>query len=130
MAGSALWRQLQQIQRELQDVETTTGQQIQSITWQIANILAEQSSIIDNYAASVQDYDLVAGTVTLSVSAHPAVFSSDAQAVFTARTASGERHSVEGVRTEDGSFQAEGWVVPMDGDLELSVTVTARGRQP
>lgn len=127
MAGSALWRQLQQIQRELQDVETTTGQQIQSITGQIANILAEQSSIIDNYAASVQDYDLVAGTVTLSVSAHPAVFSSDAQAVFTARTASGERHSVEGVRTEDGSFQAEGWVVPMDGDLELSVTVTAGG---
>ena len=127
LAGSALWNQLQQIQRELQEVETTTGQQIQSITDQIANILAEQANIIDSYAASVEDYDLSAGTVTLSVSAHPAVFSGDAQAVFTACTASGERHTVEGVRLEDGSFQAEGWVVPMSGDLDLSVTVTAGG---
>lgn len=127
VAGSTLWNQLQQIQRELQEVEATTGQQIQSITGQIANILAEQANIIDSYAASVEDYDLSAGTVTLSVSAHPAVFSGDARAVFTARTASGERYTVEGVRLEDGSFQAEGWVVPMSGDLELSVTVTTGG---
>lgn len=126
-AGSALWNQLQQIQRELQAVETTTGQQIQSITGQIAAILEEQNRLIDSYAASVQDYDLAAGTVTLSVSAHPAVFSGDAQAVFTASTAAGERHTVEGMRLEDGTFQAEGWVVPMGGDLELSVTVTAGG---
>lgn len=126
-AGSALWNQLQQIQRELQAVETTTGQQIQSITGQIAAILKEQNRLIDSYAASVQDYDLAAGTVTLSVSAHPAVFSGDAQAVFTASTAAGERHTVEGMRLEDGTFQAEGWVVPMGGDLELSVTVTAGG---
>ena len=126
-AGSALWNQLQQIQRELQAVETTTGQQIQSITGQIAAILEEQNRLIDSYAASVQDYDLAAGTVTLSVSAHPAVFSGDARAVFTASTAAGERHTVEGTRLEDGTFQAEGWVVPMGGDLELSVTVTAGG---
>lgn len=127
LAGSALWNQLQQIQRELQEVETTTGQQIQSITGQIATILAEQNSLLDSYTASVQDYDLAAGTVTLSVSAHPAVFSGDAQAVFTACTAAGERYTVEGVRLEDGSFQAEDWAVPMGGDLELSVTVTAGG---
>ncbi len=126
-AGSALWSQLQQIQRELQAVETTTGQQIQSITGQIATILAEQNRLIDSYTASVQDYDLAAGTVTLSVSAHPAVSSGDDQAVFTACTAAGERHTVEGTRLEDGTFQAEGWVVPLGGDLELSVTVTAGG---
>ena len=126
-AGSALWNQLRQIQRELQAVETTTGQQIQSITGQIAAILEKQNRLIDSYAASVQDYDLAAGTVTLSVSAHPAVFSGDARAVFTASTAAGERHTVEGMRLEDGTFQAEGWVVPMGGDLELSVTVTAGG---
>lgn len=126
-AGSALWSQLQQIQRELQAVETTTGQQIQSITGQIATILAEQNRLIDSYTASVQDYDLAAGTVTLSVSAHPAVSSGDDQAVFTACTTSGERHTVDGTRLEDGTFQAEGWVVPMGGDLELSVTVTAGG---
>lgn len=120
-AGSALWSQLQQIQRELQAVETTTGQQIQSITGQIATILAEQNRLIDSYTASVQDYDLAAGTVTLSVSAHPAVSSGDDQAVFTACTSAGERHTV------DGTFQAEGWVVSMGGDLELSVTVTAGG---
>lgn len=126
-ASSALWNQLQQIQRELQEVETTTGQQIQSITGQIASILAEQNNLIDSYTASVQDYDLTAGTVTLSVSAHPAVSSGDAQAVFTACTAAGERYTVEGARLEDGTFQAEGWAVPMGGDLELSVTVTAGG---
>lgn len=108
-------------------VETTTGQQIQSITGQIATIIAEQSNMIDNYTASVQDYNLTAGTMTLSVSAHPAVYSGDAQAVFTARTASGEQRSAEAVRLEDGTFQAEGWVVPMDGDVELSVTVTSGG---
>ena len=127
LAGSTLRNQLQQIQRELQDVETTTGQQIQSITGQIAAILAEQNNLIDRYTASLQDYDLSAGTVTLSVSAHPAVFSGDAQAVFAASTAAGERYTVEGVRLEDGTFQAEGWAVPMGGDLELSVTVTAGG---
>ena len=127
LAGSALWNQLQQIQRELQEVEATTGQQIQSITGQIAAILAEQNRLIDSYTASVQDYDLTAGTVTLSVSAHPAVSSGDAQAVFTACTAAGERYTVEGARLEDGTFQAEGWVVPMGGELELSVTVTAGG---
>ena len=126
-AGSALWSQLQQIQQELQAVETTTGQQIQSITGQIATILAEQNSLIDSYTASIQDYDLAAGTVTLSVSAHPAVSSGDAQAVFTAATAAGERHTVEGTRLEDGTFQAEGWVVPMGGELALSVTVSAGG---
>lgn len=127
LAGSALWSQLLQIQQELQMVETTTGQQIQSITGQIATIIAKQSNMIDSYTASVQDYNLAAGTMTLSVSAHPAVFSGDAQAVFTARTASGEQRSADAVRTEDGYFQAEGWVVPMDGDVELSVTVTAGG---
>ena len=45
----------------------------------------------------------------------------------TACTAAGERHTVEGTRLEDGTFQAEGWVVPLGGDLELSVTVTAGG---
>lgn len=127
LAGSALWNQLRQIRQELQMVETTTGQQIQSITGQIATIIAEQSNMIDNYTASVQDYNLTAGTMTLSVSAHPAVYSGDAQAVFTARTASGEQRSAEAVRLEDGTFQAEGWVVPMDGDVELSVTVTSGG---
>ena len=95
LAGSALWNQLQQIQRELQEVEATTGQQIQSITGQIAAILAEQNRLIDSYTASVQDYDLAAGTVTLSVSAHPAVFSGDARAVFTASTAAGDAEAAD-----------------------------------
>lgn len=38
LAGSALWSQLQQIRQELQAVEATTGQQIQSITSQITSI--------------------------------------------------------------------------------------------
>lgn len=38
LAGSALWSQLQQIRQELQAVEATTGQQIQSITGQITSI--------------------------------------------------------------------------------------------
>ena len=127
LAGSALWNQLQQIRQELQAVETSTGQQIQSITGQIATIIAEQSNIIDDYAASVEDYNLTAKTITLSVRVHPAAFSGDAQAVFTARTASGEQRSVEAVRTEGGYFQAEGWAVPMDGHVELTVTITDGG---
>ena len=127
VAGSALRNQLQQIRQELQAVETSTGQQIQSITGQIASILAEQNNIIDDYAASVEDYSLTAKTMTLSVRVHPAAFSGDTQAVFTARTASGEQRSAEAVRTEDGYFQAEGWAVPMDGHVELSVTITAGG---
>lgn len=127
LAGSALWNQLQQIRQELQAVETTTGQQIQSITGQIATIIAEQSNIIDDYTASVEDYSLTAKTMTLSVRVHPAAFSGDAQAVFTARTASGEQRSVEAVRTEGGYFQAEHWAVPMDGHVELTVTITDGG---
>lgn len=127
LAGSALWNQLQQIRQELQTVETTTGQQIQSITGQITSILAEQNNIIDDYAASVEDYSLTAKAMTLSVRVHPAAFSGDTQAVFTARTASGEQRSAEAVRMEDGYFQAEGWAVPMDGHVELSVTITNGG---
>ena len=127
LAGSALWNQLQQIRQELQAVEATTGQQIQSITGQITSILAEQNNIIDDYTAFVEDYDSAAGTMTLTVRVRPAAFSADAQAVFTARTASGERRSAEAVRTEDGYFQTEHWAVPMDGYADLAVTITAGG---
>lgn len=127
LAGSALWNQLQQIRQELQAVESSTGQQIQSITGQIATIIAEQSNIIDDYTAFVEDYDSAAGTMTLTVRVRPAAFSADTQAVFTACTASGERRSAEAVRTEDGYFQTEHWAVPMDGHAELSVTITADG---
>ncbi|MGI5986771.1 MAG: helix-turn-helix domain-containing protein [Dysosmobacter sp.] len=127
LAGSALWNQLQQIRQELQAVEATTGQQIQSITGQITSILAEQNNIIDDYTAFVEDYDAAAGTMTLTVRVRPAAFSADAQAVFTACTASGERRSAEAVRTEDGYFQAEHWAVPMDGYADLAVTITAGG---
>ena len=127
LAGSALWNQLQQIRQELQAVEATTGQQIQSITGQITSILAEQNNIIDDYTAFVEDYDSAAGTMTLPVRVRPAAFSADAQAVFTACTASGERRSAEAVRTEDGYFQTEHWAVPMDGYADLAVTITAGG---
>ena len=127
LAGSALWNQLQQIRQELQAVEATTGQQIQSITGQITSILAEQNNIIDDYTAFVEDYDAAAGTMTLTVRVRPAAFSADAQAVFTACTASGERRSAEAVRTEDGYFQTEHWAVPMDGYADLTVTITAGG---
>lgn len=127
LAGSALWNQLQQIQQELQAVESSTGQQIQSITGQITSIFAEQNNIIDDYAAFVEDYDPAAGTMTLTVRVRPAAFSADTQAVFTACTASGERRSAEAARTEDGYFQTEHWAVPMDGHAELSVTITADG---
>ncbi len=127
LAGSALWNQLQQIRQELQAVEATTGQQIQSITGQITSILAEQNNIIDDYTAFVEDYDSVAGTMTLTVRVRPAAFSADAQAVFTACTASGERRSAEAVRTEDGYFQTEHWAVPMDSYADLTATITAGG---
>ena len=127
LAGSALWNQLQQIRQELQAVEATTGQQIQSITGQITSILAEQNNIIDDYTAFVEDYHAVAGTMVLTVRVRPAAFSADAQAVFTACTASGERRSAEAVRTEDGYFQTEHWTVPMDGYADLTVTITAGG---
>ena len=127
LAGSALWNQLQQIRQELQAVEASTEQQIQSITGQITSILAEQNNIIDDYTAFVEDYDSVAGTMTLTVRVRPAAFSADAQAVFTACTASGERRSAEAVRTEDGYFQTEHWAVPMDGYADLAVTITAGG---
>lgn len=127
LAGSALWNQLQQIRQELQAVEATTGQQIQSITGQIASISAEKNNIIDDYTAFVEDYDSAAGTMTLTVRVRPAAFSADAQAVFTACTASGERRSAKAVRTEDGYFQTEHWAVPMDGYADLAVTITAGG---
>lgn len=127
LAGSALWNQLQQIRQELRAVEATTGQQIQSITGQITSILAEQNNIIDDYTAFVEDYDSAAGTMTLTVRVRPAAFSADAQAVFTACTASGERRSAEAARTEDGYFQTEHWAVPMDGYADLAVTITAGG---
>lgn len=75
----------------------------------------------------MEDYDSVAGTMTLTVRVRPAAFSADAQAVFTACTASGERRSAEAVRTEDGYFQTEHWAVPMDGYADLAVTITAGG---
>lgn len=34
---------------------------------------------------------------------------------------------MEAVRTEGGYFQAEGWAVPMDGHVELTVTITDGG---
>lgn len=129
-AGMLIWQALNvrfdEIQRDLSSVKSTTSQQIQLITGEINSILAEKDSILSNYTVQVQDYDYKANTVTWTVSAAPKEYAQDSSAMFTLMTASGESLSAP-AQESGGVFTASGWTVPMDGPMDLSMSISGGG---
>ena len=126
LAGNWMTEQLHEIRRDLARVETATSQEIQSISLEMGNILEQQNKIIANYTVQVQDYDYQANTVTWTVSAAPKEYAQDSSAVFTLVTASGESLSAP-AQESGGVFTASDWTVPMDGPMDLSMSISGSG---
>ena len=64
-----------------------------------------------------------AETITLRVFAQAKTWQADTTAVFTALLSDGRQFSAD-AQGENGTFVAEGWIVPMDQEIALSVAFT------
>lgn len=130
---SALWNQLLDMDRRFDDlrrdvdaVNRSMVGQIDALGKQIRDIIAEETSILSDFQVSVTDFDMKAETVTLSVSAVAKSWTEATTAGFTAALSGGETLTT-GAANNRGIFTAEGWVVPMDKAIVLSLVLTDDG---
>lgn len=132
-AGLLVKRQLdafdqrfREVQREINRVESSVSSQVASLTAQMSNILDEKNSILSSFQTVVTDFDGEAQTVTLRVTAAPKEWTDTTTASFTAALSDGRQFTAE-AEGQNGSFTAEGFVVPMDHAIQLSVTLLDGG---
>lgn len=132
-ADMAVRRQMDSIDQRLHDVqgqvtriESSVARQIDSLTGQMSNILDEKNHILADYQVTVADFDPGAQTVTLRVSASPKEWTDTTTAVFTAVLSDGRQFTAEAAG-QNGAFTAEGFVVPMDQEIQLSVSLLDGG---
>lgn len=118
----AIDRRFSEVQREISRIESSVSSQVSSLTGQMGNILDEKNSILSSFQTAVTDFDAEAQTVTLRVSAVPKEWTDTTTAVFTAALSDGRQFTAEGER-QNGAFTAQGFVVPMDQAIQLSVAL-------
>lgn len=119
-------RQFRGVQDQVNNIRDDMAWQISGITGQISDILGEQENLLADSAVDVTDYDLTAGTVTLSVSVLPKERTEDTAASFTARLSDGRTFTAEGTLSGN-AYAAENWVIPMDYHIDLSVALSGGG---
>lgn len=111
------------LQQSISGVSSSVNGQINSMARQISTILDEKNNILYDSTAVVTDFDGVAKTVTLRLTAAPKEWTTSTAAVFTAALSDGRIFTAEGTG-RDGIFTAEDFVVPMDQEIALSVSLT------
>lgn len=111
------------LQQSISGVSSSVNGQINSMARQISTILDEKNNILYDSTATITDFDGVAETVTLRLTAAPKEWTASTAAVFTAALSDGRTFTAEGTG-RDGIFTAEGFVVPMDQEIALSVALT------
>lgn len=114
------------LQQSIGSISSSVNGQIQSITDQMSNILDEKNNILANSTVFVTDFDLRAQTVTLRVTAAPKEWTDTTTAVFIALLSDGRQFTAE-AQGQNGAYTAEGFVVPMDQAIQLSVALTDAG---
>ena len=123
---SALGARLNEVQAQVDGIQRSVSSQLGALTGEMRIILDENNSILSNYDIQITAYDLEAKTVTFRISAQAKTWQADTAATFTALLSDGRRFSADAPGA-DGTFSAEGWVVPMDEAIALSVTFTTEG---
>lgn len=115
-------RRFLQLQQQVNGIESSVSGQIGSLAVQISDILEEKNNILSDSQAVVTDFDPGAQTVTLCVSASPKEWTDTTSASFTATLSDGRQFTAEAAG-QNGTFTAEGFVVPMDPTIQLSVAL-------
>ena len=116
-------RQFTRLQQEVDGIESNVAWQIGQMSGQLKNILTESTSILNNFTVTVTDFDPKAETITLHLSASPKEWTETTTAIFTVSTAEGEQCASPEAMLENGAFTAEGLVVPMSTELDVSVSL-------
>lgn len=119
-------RRLNAVQDQVTRIESSVAGEVNSLASQISNILDEKNHILADYQVTVTDFDPAAQTVTLRVSASPKEWTDTTTAVFTAALSDGRQFTAD-AEGQNGTFTAEGFVVPMDQAIQLSVTLMDGG---
>lgn len=122
----AINRRLNDVQDQVGRIESSVARQVGSLSQQMSNILDEKNHILAASQATVTDFDPDAQTVTLCVTASPKEWTDTTTAVFTAALSDGRQFTAE-AQGQNGTFAAEGFVVPMDQAVALSVNLLDGG---
>ena len=109
---SSLGRRLDQVQDQVNYVQSSVSGQIGALTGQLSGLLEEQNSLISDYTIQIQDYDLEKAVWYLTASVTPKAYTAGTVVTFTARTDTGETSSAE-AQNNGGVFTAGNWAVPM-----------------
>lgn len=115
-----LAQQSQQLQRAVNQVETSVNRQIGGISSQVEDILKAQNDLTSDYGAEFLSADLGAGTVTFSLRAMPKTYVPGMEALFLADCGEGETLEFPARRGEDGTYRAEA-TFPLTDSRVLSV---------
>lgn len=119
-------RRFVEVQQQMVSIQNSVTREVGSLTGQMSDILDEKNHILSNSQVIVTDFDLKAETVTLSAAAFPKEWTDTTAAVFTAALSDGRHFTADGTR-QNGAFTAEGFTVPMDHAIQLSVVLTDNG---
>lgn len=119
-------RRLNAVQDQVTRIESSVAGEVNSLASQMSNILDEKNHILADYQVTVTDFDPAAQTVTLRVSASPKEWTDTTTAVFTAALSDGRQFTAD-AEGQNGTFTAEGFVVPMDQAIQLSVSLMDGG---
>lgn len=125
LAGAvSLWNQLGAMERRLDQLQAQVNSLPAPVYVQNPAPGGEESdSLLADHSSVMTGFDPAAETVTLRVTAQPRERTAGTTAQFTARLSDGRQFTAGGVL--DGElYMAEGWTVPMDREIRLSVSFT------
>ena len=120
-------RQFTLLQQEVDGIENNVARQISLMSGQLKNILRETASILNDFTATVIDFDPTAETVTLYLSASPKEWTDTTTACFTVSTSEGDQISSPEITLKNGAFTLENLVVPMSMEMNVSVALLDGG---
>ena len=120
-------QQVEQLGRKVDQLQRELTQNVSGLSGQIRTILSENSYILYDSSVEIQSISLEAQTVTLRVSASVKEWSADTTGIFTLTLSDGRTLQTDAVR-KDGVFSAEGWIVPMDDTLAVTIVLTEETR--
>ena len=120
-------QQVEQLGRKVDQLQRELTQNVSGLSGQIRTILSENSYILYDSSIEIQSISLEAQTVTLRVSASVKEWSADTTGIFTLTLSDGRTLQTDAVR-KDGVFSAEGWTVPMDDTLAVTIVLTEETR--
>ena len=125
LAGAAgLWNRLGAMERRLDQLQSQVNSLPGPVYVQSPATGGEESdSLLADHSCVMTGFDPEAETVTLRVTAQPRERTAATTAQFTARLSDGRQLTADGV-LEGDLYTAEGWTVPMDREIRLSVSFT------